>query len=585
MYRIGEFLANSDYKMTYLCKLKMDLYMVTILQKNRNEEVEKMPEQHIKGDADVIVLEKGNQHLTSQECDILGEIANISFGSASTVLSTILNKQVSITAPHVEMIDLYDAREIEVPHVVLNIHFTKGLDMENLLVLQQDVALAISDLMMMGTGEVEEGKELGELELSAVQEAMNQMMGLAATSMSEFFQDTVDMSPPTIQVVKLIEEMEKISDIDGNHTIVKVSFDLKIENLFNSKLVQIVSVEHAKQMVNKLLQLSDDIEQDVMDGQTEIDEKQVIEALAVKEQLTQEEKDVLGEIANISIGSASTVLSALLNQSVTISTPNVETISVRHYDGVPIPFVILNVDFVEGLKNENVFVFTKDVALTMFDLMMMGTGEVDLERELGELELSGIKEIMNQMMGHAATAMSEMFMEKMDITPPEVKFVTLKEEMVHIGKRMDWNELVQITFNIEIGDLVYSKMYQILPILEAKEMVRRLLYPMIEEEEVVEEEEIPVLIAQPIEFQEIKKNDLVYMDASILQNVEVNVKFVFGSTMRTIQDILSLHDNDAVVLDEDIDEPIQIYINDILVAYGEIVNVDGFFGVKVTKSL
>lgn len=65
--------------------------------------------------------------------------------------------------------------------------------MENLLVLKQDVALSIADLMMMGTGEVEDGKELGELELSAVQEAMNQMMGFAATSMSEFFQDTVDM--------------------------------------------------------------------------------------------------------------------------------------------------------------------------------------------------------------------------------------------------------------------------------------------------------------------------------------------------------------------------------------------------------
>ncbi len=75
----------------------------------------------------------------------------------------------------------------------------------------------------------------------------------------------------------------------------------------------------------------------------------------LKEQLTQEEKDVLGEIANISIGSASTVLSTLLNQPVTISTPNVEAINVRHYDGVPVPFVILNVDFVEGLKNENVF--------------------------------------------------------------------------------------------------------------------------------------------------------------------------------------------------------------------------------------
>ena len=547
-----------------------------------------MPEQHTKGDTSTIVLEKENEHLTPQECDILGEIANISFGSASTVLSTILNRQVSITAPRIELVDLYDSSDVEVPHVVLNIHFTKGLDMENLLVLKQDVALSIADLMMMGTGEVEDGKELGELELSAVQEAMNQMMGFAATSMSEFFQDTVDMSPPTIKVVKLSEEMEKISEIDGNHTIVKVSFDLKIDNLVNSKLVQIVSVEHTKQMINKLLQLSGEAEE--KDEPAAVVETEIVEEHVEKEQLTQEEKDVLGEIANISIGSASTVLSTLLNQPVTISTPNVEAINVRHYDGVPVPFVILNVDFVEGLKNENVFVFTKDVALTMVDLMMMGTGEVDPEKELSELELSGIKEIMNQMMGHAATAMSEMFQEKMDMTPPDVKFVSLKEEMEYLGEAMEVDELVQITFNIEIGDLLQSKMYQILPIAEAKEMVRRLLYPMVEEqekivEEVIEEEEIPTPVIQPIEYQEVKQVEPVYMDASILQNVEMNVKFVFGSTVRTIQDILSLQENEAVVLDEDIDEPIQIYVNDVLVAYGELVNVDGFFGVKVTKSL
>ncbi|MEJ9148546.1 flagellar motor switch phosphatase FliY, partial [Bacillus thuringiensis] len=234
-----------------------------------------MPEQHTKGDTSTIVLEKENEHLTPQECDILGEIANISFGSASTVLSTILNRQVSITAPRIELVDLYDSRDVEVPHVVLNIHFTKGLDMENLLVLKQDVALSIADLMMMGTGEVEDGKELGELELSAVQEAMNQMMGFAATSMSEFFQDTVDMSPPTINVVKLSEEMEKISEIDGNHTIVKVSFDLKIDNLVNSKLVQIVSVEHAKQMVNKLMQLSGGVEE--KDEPAEVVETEIVE--------------------------------------------------------------------------------------------------------------------------------------------------------------------------------------------------------------------------------------------------------------------------------------------------------------------
>ena len=545
-----------------------------------------MPEQHTKGDTSTIVLDKEKELLTPQECDILGEIANISFGSASTVLSTILNRQVSITAPHVELVDLYDTSDVEVPHVVLNIHFTKGLDMENLLVLQQDVALSIADLMMMGTGEVEEGKELGELELSAVQEAMNQMMGFAATSMSEFFQDTVDMSPPTIKVVKLSEEMEKISGITGNNTIVKVSFDLKIDNLVNSKLVQIVSVEHTKQMINKLLQLSGEVEEQETE---EVVEAEIVGKHAEKEQLTQEEKDVLGEIANISIGSASTVLSTLLNQPVTISTPNVEAINVRHYDGVPVPFVILNVDFVEGLKNENVFVFTKDVALTMVDLMMMGTGEIDPEKELSELELSGIKEIMNQMMGHAATAMSEMFKEKMDMTPPDVKFVTLKEEMEYLGESMEVDELVQITFNLEIGDLLQSKMYQILPVSEAKEMVRRLLYPMVEaEEEIAEEEmeeEVVEPVVQPIEFKEVKQIEPVYMDTSILQNVEMNVKFVFGSTVKTIQDILSLQENEAVVLDEDIDEPIRIYVNDVLVAYGELVNVDGFFGVKVTKSL
>ncbi|HDR7470199.1 flagellar motor switch protein [Bacillus toyonensis] len=547
-----------------------------------------MPEQHTNGETSTIVLEKENEHLTPQECDILGEIANISFGSASTVLSKILNRQVNITAPRVELVDLYDTSDVEVPHVVLNIHFTKGLDMENLLVLKQDVALSIADLMMMGTGEVEEGKELGELELSAVQEAMNQMMGFAATSMSEFFQDTVDMSPPTIKVVKLSEEMEKISEITGNNTIVKVSFDLKIDNLVNSKLVQIVSVEHAKRMINKLLQLSGEVEE--RDEPAELVETEIVEEHVEKEHLTQEEKDVLGEIANISIGSASTVLSTLLNQPVTISTPNVEAINVRHYDGVPVPFVILNVDFVEGLKNENVFVFTKDVALTMVDLMMMGTGEVDPEKELSELELSGIKEIMNQMMGHAATAMSEMFQEKMDMTPPNVKFVTLKEEMEYLGESMEVDELVQITFNLEIGDLLQSKMYQILPISEAKEMVRRLLYPMVEEQEEIvpeeiEEEEIAAPVVQPIEFKEVKQIEPVYMDTSILQNVEMNVKFVFGSTVKTIQDILSLQENEAVVLDEDIDEPIRIYVNDVLVAYGELVNVDGFFGVKVTKSL
>lgn len=543
-----------------------------------------MSEQHTKEHGGVLVAEREYEHvLTQQECDILGEIANISFGSASTVLSTLLNKQVSITAPRVEAVDLYDTSEVEVPHVVLNIQFTKGLDMENLLVLKQDVALAIADLMMMGTGEVEDGRELTDLELSAVQEAMNQMMGFAATSMTEVFQDAVDMSPPSIKVVNLKEEFEKITGNAESNMIVKVAFDLKIDELVNSKLVQIISLESAKQMTSKLL--GETVEEaPAVEGAIEQNGTNVAGA-----SLTQEEKDVLGEIANISIGSASTVLSTLLNQTVMISVPNVEKINTRHYDGVPMPFVILNVDFVEGLKHENMFVFSKEVALIMVDLMMMGTGDIDPEQELTELELSGIKEIMNQMMGHAATSMSEIFGEKMDITPPTVKFVTLKEEMQHIGENHEMDELVQITFNLDIGNRVHSKMYQILPLSEAKEMVRRLLgTEVVEEEEVVEE--IPVvekaeLVSKPVVLQEFKEEKTTYMINDLLQNVEVDVKFIFGSTAKTIQEILSLHENETVTLDEDIDEPLEIHVNGVLLAYGELVNVGGFFGVKVTKVL
>lgn len=120
---------------------------------------------------------------------------------------------------------------------------------------------------------------------------------------------------------------------------------------------------------------------------------------------------------------------------------------------------------------------------------------------------------MNQMMVMPLRRCQKCF-KKMDMTPPNVKFVTLKEEMEYLGESMEVDELVQITFNLEIGDLLQSKMYQILPISEAKEMVRRLLYPMVEEEEIateeIEEEKIVEPVVQPIEFKEVKQMEPVY---------------------------------------------------------------------------
>lgn len=524
-----------------------------------------------------ITVNHETQLLSQQEKDVLGEIANISFGSASTILSTLLNKTVTITAPHVEVVSLYDTSDIAIPHVVLNIHFTKGLEMDNLLVINQEVALAIADLMMMGTGEIDHNKELTELELSAVQEAMNQMMGFAATSMSEFFQETVDMTPPTIKVVKLKEEIAKIVDTEDHTKIVKVSFDLTIENLVNSKLVQIVPLQNAKKMVQELMRLSGETEELQPSGEAEFKH----------EIITQEQRDMLGEIANISIGSASTVLSTVLNQPVHISVPAVDVISARKYDEMSLPHVVLNVDFIHGVKYENVFVLTKEIVLSMVDMMMMGAGEIDLQQELGEFELSAAKEIMNQMMGHAATSMSELFGGIVDISPPSIKIVTIKEELQQLASTRSTEEMVQITFDLEIGDAVHSKMYQFLSVSEAIAMTEQ-LSALIGTEEHVQETQ-PVVLPEwgnaRTEEQPLLASEEITKKSRLLQNIEVSLEFVFGSTTRTIEDILQLNENEVVVLEESVDEPIQVFANGVLIAYGELVSVDGFFGVKVKKTL
>ncbi len=509
--------------------------------------------------------------LSQEEKDILGEIANISFGSASTILSTLLNKTVTITAPQVDVVSLIDNRDVEIPHVVLNIHFTKGLDMDNLLVMNQNVALAIADLMMMGDGNIE-GKELTELELSAVQEAMNQMMGFAATSMSEFFQETVDMSPPTIQVVKLIEELEKNPGIEGSNVFIRVAFNLTIDNLVDSKLVQIVSLENAKKMIHKLYALS---------GETnKTSETPSIPALS------QYERDALGEIANISIGSASTVLSTLLNQKVHISVPAVDVISVHAYDEQLIPFVVLNVDFIHAVNHQNVFVLSKEVALVMVDLMMMGTGEVEEGKELTEFELSATQEVMNQMMGHAATSMSELFGDVVDITPPVLKVVTLAEELNQFPNEAAKNGLVQITFELEIGELIRSTMYQFLPLHEARVMIRKL--SSYTEDIEAPESTTPVEVIEAIQLEELvsqEHNLTGLLSDETLSNVEVQLEFIFGSTTKTIDEILKLTENEVVSLEEEVEDPIQIMANGVLIGFGELVNVNGYFGVRVTKTL
>ena len=187
--------------------------------------------------------------LTSDEKDAIGEIANISMGTAATTLFSLLNRKVEISTPHVEYAGWDDiASQYERPCVFIKIAYTVGLDGSNVLVLRENDVKIITDLMMGGDGTNTEA-ELGELHLSAISEAMNQMMGSSATSMSSMLNKTIDISPPTAELVDLAENVDE-SEIDEFLTgkFVKISFRMEIGDLVDSEIMQLYPISFAKEM-------------------------------------------------------------------------------------------------------------------------------------------------------------------------------------------------------------------------------------------------------------------------------------------------------------------------------------------------
>nr|WP_294488034.1 flagellar motor switch phosphatase FliY [uncultured Anaerosporobacter sp.] len=190
--------------------------------------------------------------LTADEKDAVGEISNISMGTAATTLSTLVNNKVVITTPVVSY-STWDnlSQEFGKPCVFIQISYKEGLDGNNILILKESDVKIITDLMMGGEGINVDG-ELSELHLSAIGEAMNQMMGSAATSLSSMLEKKVDISPPVASLVDLnstINEAE-ISDF-LKQPFVKVAFKMEIGDLVDSQIMQLYPFDFARDLYRK----------------------------------------------------------------------------------------------------------------------------------------------------------------------------------------------------------------------------------------------------------------------------------------------------------------------------------------------
>ena len=195
----------------------------------------------------------GEDELTDFEKDAIGEVANISMGTSATTLYSLVNRKVDITTPEVTMSTWHDIVEnYEKPCVFIQIHYKAGLDGYNMLILREDDVKIITDLMMGGDGTNTDG-ELGELHLSAISEAMNQMMGSSATSLSSMLGRMIDISPPEASLVDLTtgDPTDYAEFLAGR--FVKIAFRMQIGDLVDSTIMQLYPTSFAKELYDHFI--------------------------------------------------------------------------------------------------------------------------------------------------------------------------------------------------------------------------------------------------------------------------------------------------------------------------------------------
>ena len=368
--------------------------------------------------------------------------------------------------------------------------------------------------------------------------------------------------------------------------------------------------------------------------------KDVAPTVGDEEKLTDVEKDAIGEVANISMGSSATTLYSLVNRKVNITTPVVTLATWKTLlDSYEKPCVFIQIKYTQGLDGTNILVLKEHDVKVITDLMMGGDG-TNTEGELGELHLSAISEAMNQMMGSAATSLSTLLQTVIDISPPESSLFDLTE--VKDGKEISpflGGSFVKISFRMQIDDLVDSTIMQLYPIDFARKLVETFINTqMANIDEVTEKKpaqpendtdttaHIPApgtdnqtqmnntnlngmnqmgnmgmnsmnqmgmmgmpgqnVNVQPAQFQSFSNDNMGTTgqeNIGLIKDVPLEVTVELGRTTKSISDILDFSPGTIIELDRIAGEPIDVLVNGKFVAKGEVVVIEESFGVRITE--
>lgn len=350
--------------------------------------------------------------------------------------------------------------------------------------------------------------------------------------------------------------------------------------------------------------------------------------------LTDAERDAVGEIANINMGTAATTLSTLLNNKVTITTPKVSYVTINEisaqYDK---PCVFIHISYIDGISGNNVLILKEHDVKVITDLMMGGDGS-NTEGELTELHLSAISEAMNQMMGSAATSLSSMLDKKVDISPPTASVVDLNDSIddVTVSSFLS-DELVQVSFTMQIGDLVDSQIMQLYPFDFARDLYQKFIgdaglgqeeaqpepapaaqpqstpdpmagvnmnsaaqampqQPQMQPDMAQQVMQQPYMMpapnvnVQPAQFQPFNAGVSPLMqqeNIDLIMDVPLEVTVELGRSNKSIKEILDFAPGTIIELDKLAGEPVDILVNGKFVAKGEVVVIEENFGIRIVE--
>ena len=342
-------------------------------------------------------------------------------------------------------------------------------------------------------------------------------------------------------------------------------------------------------------------------------------AASAEEQLQPDEIDAIGEVSNISMGAAATSLSTLVNQKVTITTPEVSVVDwdsfVKKHTA---PYVTVQLKYKEGLEGNNILVLLEEDAKVITDLMMGGDG-TNKSEPLSDLHLSAISEAMNQMIGASATSLSSMLKRKVDILPPIASKIDLVDAKLENAGGGD--HFIEVDFRIKVGDLVDNTLSQIYPLEFAKEVIGIFKeskkqtpqaasaasaaqpapakpQPQPQAQPAAHTSAAPAhqssaavysnpVEVQPAQFQNFEMASFIQQKENIelIMDVQLEVTVELGRTKKSIKEILELAPGSIIELNKLSGEPIDILVNGKVVAKGEVVVIEENFGIRVTEIL